>query len=347
MNGAVTSVRPARVRREDNKVWLAGVDELAGWGHGEENTFIGALRAALAARGERVSYDRLMGVSGAAFRLQVARPRWCPSACDATVGFDCCRPAVRAFGYEADLYRTLEEEATPEACRATLDAVIDGIESGRPAVAINLAGDMDWGLITGYDEGSFLCRTYGDPEGDYARATAWPPIVVIPRKVGTAVKWSESFRDSLRLAVRLARTPRFGQYLSGFWAYEAWIRDLSRGAEFREASSEERQRLMRANAWCYQSLYDARAAAARYLAAERDACTADARPALSEAAELYERMAGILLDEKACAPFPGTRGAEEWTDDMRRTQVAVLRRLLDLEREAVARLQEAAVAVGS
>jgi hypothetical protein len=343
LDSTVTPVLP-RVRRVDDKTWIAGIDELAGWGKGEENTFIGSLRASLAARGERVSYDRLMGVSGAAFRLQIARPRWCPSAPDATVGFDVSQTALGAFGYEASVHHTLTDDATPEQYRSSLAAVLESVENGQPAVAIGLGSDMDWGVITGYDDRAFVCRTYDNPEGDYVPAANWPCIVVIPTSTGREVDWEESFLESLRLAVRLARTPRFEQYASGFAAYEAWIRDLTKESSFANADEENLGYLMHCNAWMYYSLWDARAAAARYLSVERGDNVGLFGGFLSAAAEVYERIAGVLHEGKVYAPFSHRPDPRDWTQEHRCYQIEVLRHVMRIEEVAVALLQKATVA---
>ena len=332
------------VRTKDDKTWIAGIDELAGWGQGEENTFIGSLRATLAALGERVSYDRLMGVSGAAFRLQIARPRWCPSAPDATVGFDVCQPAMHAFGYEAAVHHTMADDATPEQYRTSLAAVLESVENGHPAVAIGLGSDMDWGVIAGYDDSAFVCRTYDNPDGDYVRAANWPCIVVIPTSTGHDVNWEESFLESLRLAVRLARTPRFEQYAGGFAAYEAWISDLTNEASFASTDEDNLRYLMHCNAWTYYSLWDARAAAARYLSVERGDNVGLFGGFLSAAAEVYERIAGVLHEGKAYAPFSHRVDPRDWSQEHRRCQIEVLRHVMRIEEVAVTLLQKATVA---
>jgi RNA polymerase sigma-70 factor (ECF subfamily) len=67
-----------------------------GWRQGRDNTFIGALTAAANAMGDDVSYDYVMGVSGAAFKVHLCQPEWCPSAGDAGPGFDCAATATAA-----------------------------------------------------------------------------------------------------------------------------------------------------------------------------------------------------------------------------------------------------------
>ncbi len=84
---------------KEKKRVIEGVGRLQ-WGKGQENTFMGALAAVMQSIGEDVSYDYLMGVSGAAFRLQIHQPDWCPSAPDAGCGFNCAGAATEALGYK-------------------------------------------------------------------------------------------------------------------------------------------------------------------------------------------------------------------------------------------------------
>ncbi|MFQ6091721.1 MAG: M56 family metallopeptidase [bacterium] len=107
INKEIQTMKKANVKRRGSKVWIEGVDKLAGWGNGEENTFIGSLRVALSAVGENVPYDQLMGPSGAAFRLQIAQPEWCASAPDAQVGFEISGPARKTLGYSLKISRII------------------------------------------------------------------------------------------------------------------------------------------------------------------------------------------------------------------------------------------------
>ena len=177
----------SQVKQEGDKVWIEGVEPLAGWGNGEENTFIGSLRVVLSAVGENVSYNQLMGVSGAAFRLQIAQPDWCPSAPDATVGCDVSGPAVKALGYSLT---SIDDNSILVwvGVKRVKAAIVESVDDGRPVVAINLAGGMDWGIVTGYeDDGkSFLCRTYENPGDEYVKAKECPCVVEIPTRTGKA-----------------------------------------------------------------------------------------------------------------------------------------------------------------
>ncbi|MFQ6113127.1 MAG: hypothetical protein ACE5NG_03440 [bacterium] len=113
-------------------------------------------------------------------------------------------------------------------------AILKCIHQGRPVVAINLNGGMDWGVITAYEhEGkSILCRSYEDEGDEYVKAREWPCVIEIPPRTGNAPGRIDSVLESLRIAVKLANTKNFDGYASGFAAYQAWIRDLLDDARF-------------------------------------------------------------------------------------------------------------------
>jgi hypothetical protein len=253
--------------------------ETARWGAGEwENSPLGALAAALAAVGERVPYEFLMGVSGAAFRVQMFQPRWCPSAPHPRCGFDCLEAAFAALAYE--LVDLPVKPGDPGCVERVREEVVKSIDAGVPAFFTSL----EESLIVGYeDEGRrLLLRLYGAPKEGYVpwrlvRGEAegaetypesfvldWPHLSfgVLRRKPAPPDRrWS--LVRSLELALELARTPTFGPYASGFAALEQWIAGLRDPARFENASAREAD--MYANAHCWYSLCDARSAAGPYL----------------------------------------------------------------------------------
>ena len=89
-------------KTDEGATVIAGLEKV-GWGGAgiRENSAIASLVAVLNVMGEPISYDELMGFSGAAFRVQVHQPQWCPSApcapC-APCGFDCLAEAIKAMG---------------------------------------------------------------------------------------------------------------------------------------------------------------------------------------------------------------------------------------------------------
>lgn len=319
---------------------IGGVERLQ-WGQGMENTFIGSLTVVMKSLGEDVTYDYLMGVSGAAFRFHFATPEWCPSSPDATCGFNCADPALAALGYDIRFIHAMED--SPEA-PALLQAVVDSIDAGHPVLAIDLKAVPDWGIITGYENGGkkLLCRTYYDESEDYAVADKWPWVVAIIGEKGEPLPRTEALRRSLELAVKLAHTESYDEYASGFAGLERWIVDLEDDARFADTEATPEFSNDHINAWIYYSLMHSRQAAARYLRSILAELPLDAAGHVLSAAETYEEAALTLEQNRQYAPFKWElpEGAS-WDADMRQAEVAALREVLRLERRAVEKMEAA------
>ena len=326
---------------------LEGVEKLQ-WGKGQENTFIGALTAAMRAIGEDVTYDYLMGVSGAAFRLHFHQPGWCPSSPDATCGFNHAEPAMKALGYIVEGHWTPEDK--PEAVKKTREAIVESINKGFPVVAIDLInGAPDYGVIVGYSDGGkkFLCRTYEDKTEGYSQAEKWPWVVLVIKEKGKVPDRRENLLRSLEIAVELANTDRYPGhaektfYASGFGAYETWAANLLDESRFEKLDEKELNRLTHTNGWCYLSLVDAREAAVRYLKSLEGEFDRESATHLSKAAGLYEEIVEKLKDGWKYAPMPWQlKEGEHWTKEMRHAEAGVLKEALSLERTAVDELKQ-------
>lgn len=150
---------------DESKCILKNVRRLS-W-EGEEGNvgqmcpWAGSLQAALEYMGEPYTYEQIMGMSGACFRLCFVDV-WDYSCTDALVAYDYAGPLYRAVGYSFRVAERLEKQER----KAERLAVMEDIRSGRPVLAINLRVAPEWGVITGYtDSGKrFLCRTYFDGE---------------------------------------------------------------------------------------------------------------------------------------------------------------------------------------
>ena len=134
------------------------------WENGKEGMecpWAGALQASLAYMGEPYTYEQVMGMSGACYRICFTDV-WDYSCTDALVAFDYVTPLYSAIGYDFRMVARLEK---PER-KAERQAIMEDIRQGKPVLAINLRVAAEWGIITGYvDEGNrFLCRTYFDQE---------------------------------------------------------------------------------------------------------------------------------------------------------------------------------------
>ena len=200
------------------------------WGAGiNENSVLGALAAALQAIGEPVSYEYLMGVSGAAFRLQMAQPEWCPSAPNATCGFDCKSEAIAALNYEVvPIGVKADDPASVERAR---QAVMESVRNGVPAVYVSYEDS----LFVGYESKGeiMLLRPYAAGSDGYVPMKDWPWEVGILRRKATAPDRAGAIARSLDLAVKLANMEQSEGYACGFRAYRLWIEQLRDASRFR------------------------------------------------------------------------------------------------------------------
>lgn len=331
-----------RVSRSDGRAVIEGVERL-GWGEGRENTFVGALTVLAHALGDEAHYDFLMGVSGAAFRVQLCQPEWCPSAPDAGCGFQCDAAATAALGYVTETMFASVEDAGQ--MRQVREAVVHSIDQGHPVIALDLVKSADYGVIVGYaDAGeTFLCRSYWDTTEEYTRAEKWPWAIVFIRERRTPPTRPDLIRRSLEQAVMLATTERFDTYLSGFGAYETWAQQFLEDSRF---GPDRLQQTAQANAWSYISLMDCRAAASRYLSAIADEFPATRAQRLLEAADLYGQVIGVLGDTQGMVPFPLQLGEKAaYPIDQRRVEAETLRKALGLERQAILEIEQALATV--
>lgn len=149
--------------RDRSKCILEDIKRLS-WENGREGMecpWAGALQASLAYMGEPYTYEQIMGMSGACYRICFVDV-WDYSCTDALVAFDYATPLYEAIGYRFRMVERLEKQER----KAERQAIMEDIRRGRPVLAINLRVAAEWGIITGYvDDGNrFLCRTYFDQE---------------------------------------------------------------------------------------------------------------------------------------------------------------------------------------
>jgi hypothetical protein len=199
----------------------------------------GALYAALKAMGEPFTYEQLMGMSGACYRLNFTEI-WDWSATDALVAFDYNETMYRAIGYEMSSADRLDKDDRSAERRL----IVSDIQMGKPVVAINLRVAAEWGVITGYsDNGKALyCRTYFDGElldengmpkdgsGEYLKTEEWPFLISHFGKKVERPSDAEVLRQSLQTLVTTFNAPHERGYYQGAEAYEKWIGGLRNDA---------------------------------------------------------------------------------------------------------------------
>lgn len=321
---------------------LEGVSTL-GWGKDVECTFFGALDATLRLLKEPVDYTYLMGVSAAAFRLSFHQPNWCPSSPDAAINETYAMQALKAVGYRGQFLNT--EMLSQKELNQTIR---DEIDKGVPVVAIDVVQVADWGVVTGYQNGKLICRSYWDKGDEYSVAEKEPWMILKIEKAGPIPSRISSIRESIRLAVDLSMTKEIGHYANGLAAYDVWARDLENETSFSKMDDATFNHYWHVNGWVYDSLFDARAAATRYLQVVKEEFSGKEKTAISDAAQRFEDVMKTLFDNWIHFPMPswvrkgekktwtpkGMIDADTWTEDMRKNGANALRGIKRKEEQA-------------
>jgi hypothetical protein len=357
--------RPSPVRREKNRTYVAGLEKhpIAGGDGSHENSVIACIAGVMAAMGEDFTYEYLMGTSGAAFRVQLHQPNWCPSAACAPCGYDCVPGAMKITGYRLTWIDTQREgKGLGDGVEKAVQAVAANVDRGVPVI---LAG-KEAGLIVGYyADGKLVVRPYACEEEGYKEAEVFGAAGVLPASLANKVAandWAwgvgivepedvpadrrEAVVSSLRLAVTLAGTERFGEYLSGFAALRQWADGLMDESRFAHLTDQNWFGLAHANGYCYGCLWSSRLTAERYLREIAAGFRNPVRRQLLEIAGLYQRVhqaVGRKRPEYACAWSlqPWRIGSlDKWTPAVRRAEAETLREVLALEQQAVSGIQE-------
>lgn len=323
------------------------------FGKGMDCSWAGALYVSLSTMGIQTTYEEVMGVSGACWRIAFT-PMWDYSSVDGLVAYDHASPALKAYGYEpiwAD--RISREERSVEK-----QNIMDSIRKHQLPIAINLRVAPEWGVMTGYlDNGNrFLCRSYFDEETfenlrddvefqsemlttkGYLYVDNWPFAIM---RFGTSVDPPpalENLLTSLKIKVESMNLSQNRGYKLGYEALEAWRQGLLDEAWYQTTDQEGFARRLGVNHFCMMALLDARRSAAVYLKASQKLLRE------TKVIELLEEMVGIYtrvhqeikhVYEELPSP-DSTKGADVykiWTQQNRGRQADLLQTLILLERK--------------
>jgi hypothetical protein len=226
---------------------LENVPALRFWGEGAVGWYClaGAVTRYLEYVGDPVPYAEVMGVSGAAWRLIWNPGQWSPD--NLIMGWYghllAEKRIAEAFGYQyAFLDRMWEtprtEANSKEAVTARICAEID---SGRPAIAIGIAGPEEC-MVAGYrDTGkTLLVQSFFErPEhGDrYLEVSNWyekPEFLGLHvfTKTGERKSKRQNLIEALQWAVKMASLTEAGGRAAGLAAYDTWAQDMLREEDF-------------------------------------------------------------------------------------------------------------------
>lgn len=323
--------RVAVIRERPGEARVEGLGPIRGFAQGRDCTFMHCLELVLEAGGQGVRYDELMGLSGAAFRLQFRMDRWDVGNPDPVVGDNCLPRLFPAIGWAWELRVVRRDEHTEaNALRQTIE---QSINRGIPVLAANIIPPEDWGVITGYRrDRSWLCRAYhGGAEREDRPATGWPSAVVLLNRAIPRQSSTEARADSIRHAIELFEKGRTGDYAVGEKAFDTWCQSLTAARE---------ENYVHPNFWTYVGLIDARGAAVRHL---RSIAGEFGPRALhvNLAADWYDQEVRLLLSALDAVPpkrrFPDSLPPVE----LRNRQIEILRQAQSLERSAIDALKKA------
>jgi len=264
-----------------------------GWGITGESSFMAGLSEIMKFHGESYDYVDLMGFSGAAFRINIAQPQWCPSAPDMFPRMH----FAKYFGYELTPYfnKGADDKQQKETRDAYYKLIKKEIRKGNPVLAIELVQVPEWGIITGFKRTKLYCRTYYDgidknydkkvlPEYNIAEKFPWGLFTV--HKVGQVLDRKKVVKESLKWSLnhwsvlKIEESPK-GYYANGLEAYETWITQLQDDERHNYSDAQMSQQVtmmnlhqsmennaylvnMHTNAWMYDAYHDARCAAVRF-----------------------------------------------------------------------------------
>lgn len=323
--------------------FIADVPMLPEWGMGWECSWAAALTVALQAMNIKTSYEHVMGVSGACYRLAFSSPCWDYSSVDGLVAYDYATPGYKAFGFTPRFADRVEKENRSEERKY----MINQIRQNMPVLGINLRVAAEWGVICGYkDNGADLfCRTKYDAEiissseftsgklnpYDYLFVDNWPFIITYFDNQIIPPSDKENLLNSFRVFVDSVNKESNG-YATGYQAYEVWHQDLLDDKWYESNNDDQFARRFSVNQFCSLALMDARKSAAVYLSDSSSLITEKDIIHLFEAIADKAMQIHKMLDSGESLDGPKARNF--WTKDMRYKQAQLLNEMCGLEHQA-------------
>ncbi len=314
--------------RSGEKVIIEGV-ELAQTREGRDCSFIGSIAALMSAVGEKgITYEWLMGVSGAAFRIQ--RLDWSTEALSPFKGFNYGAIAIKSIPYDIIRFTTSGNE------QKAIEAVTASINKGVPVIGVG----EETGLIVGYTGNgkTFLWKKYSEANKTYSESAKLPgEVLILGEKRGKTIT-AKLVVDSLELAIALGSKNKIGNYDSGINALNIWAAQLEDESSFSLLGNRGRKTRAEINALQYASLINSRKAASVYLKNIAGTFRRESRSELIRASEAYDAIYKKLKNGASFLPYPyeqaGTM-AEKWTPEMRKKQAKLLKDIASDEKYAL------------
>jgi hypothetical protein len=369
----------AHVLRNGERVRIDGIPSYAEVG-GPVCTFAGAMAAALAVTAHPLNAEEILALSGYAFHtrwcLSDGRPTGCPGSVSLEQGF-----LLPAFsGHSGWQIKVLYDQGwdRPDMQRAIPD-MIASIDAGRPVVIedeyTNAA--VLYGYVRGGDR--YLVNTYakGPIEAALSDLGQDPALAFVLGAYTEPPPFPTVFRGVLHNAItwwhREHEPDTCGgpNMRIGGTALEHWARFYGSIDELAPAYARGKGGLLYNSLMNYHHLYENRKAAASYLAKHAPAFPR-AEAVLRKAAETYRQEAEVLAAalapdddawralnqvrtalvrrDPASIPWEAARSvapADAWTPALQQRERRIMEEALQLERSAIACLEEAYAQVSS
>lgn len=337
-------------KQHTGEYYIPDVPLLPGWGYGYECSWAAALTAALQSMEVKTTYEHVMGVSGACYRLAFCSPGWDYSSVDGLVAYDYATPGFNAFGYNEERYGHIEKSD-----RAVhRERMMKNIRNHMPILGTNLRVAAEWGVICGYKNigADMFCRTKYDTDVlnrpdyekgkhnpyDYLYMDNWPFLISYFAGKNAPPNDAENLINSLKVFVDCSKQENCEGYHMGFNAYETWRNDLMDDEWYEKNDDAQLARRFSVNQFCTLALFDARKAAYIYLN--------ESIPLLPGKTETMNKIVSLfkLISEKAeqihemldsGEYLEGSRARKFWTREMRLEQAELLFQMLTAEQEAM------------
>ena len=335
-------------KADKGEYYIPNVPALPEFGKGNECSWAAALTAALQAMNVNTSYEEVMGVSGACYRLAFAAPDWDYSSVDGLVAYDYATPAYKAFGYKPAFENRVEKENRAK----VRNKIINQVANNMPVLGINLRVAPEWGVICGYkEEGSVLfCRTKYDAEileseaykankpnaYDYLYVDQWPFLITFFEDRTIVPTARENLLSSLRIFTDCNTQEQCRGYALGAKAYETWINGLRDKKWYETHNEEDMARRLNVNQFCILALYDARRAAYLYL---KENVKFIQEVDTENLVQKFERISELAQEIHHALDFgeyvDATHVRKLWTEELREKQARYMEEMCELEQEAL------------
>jgi hypothetical protein len=269
--------------------------------------FAACLRSCMAYLGVDCTYEYILGMSGAAFRLVWNSTMWDGGNVDIVfMAEDMMEPFRRAFEAVGYAYEGMDRQQVDE--HTTRAVIVESIrDKGRPVLAFDVIGPPEVCIVTGYDEGgdvlvgwNFFQERPGEfPEAEFEPSGAFRKRgwfentrgLILIGEERESPPLADLYLEALGWALEVTRTPMVNEFYGGLRAYEAWAEWLQRDEDFpQEVKVLAERKMCHYDAMCMVS---ERGNAAQFLRGASEHLPA-AEEELDAAAHCYERETRTL-----------------------------------------------------